>query len=36
MGALQSISHVLPGGKPLAPALTTYLEQGLVTVGVGG
>lgn len=27
MGALQSISHVLPGGKPLAPALTTYLEE---------
>jgi len=26
-GALQSISHVLPGGKPLAPALTIYLEE---------
>lgn len=27
MGALQSISHVLPGEKPLAPALTIYLEE---------
>lgn len=26
----------LPGGKPLAPVLMIYLEQGLITVGVGG